>query len=70
MKYTVDATTAIQIAAMLGEAIKLIDRVTVDKMGGTPDLFDPEGGWDAFDADARSFLRRADGLIAQKDGHD
>ena len=35
---------------------ELLDAVLLSRMGGVPDLFGPDGGWDAWDARARAAL--------------
>ena len=34
----------------------LLEKVTLDAMGGIPDLFYPDGGWECWDADVRAAL--------------
>ena len=47
-----------QQAALLGECAKMLRSVTLDEMGGTPDLFCPTGGWDAFEIHAKGLLAK------------
>lgn len=44
----------------LAEAKALLERVTLDAMGGTPDLFGPDSGWDTFDLDVCAFISSLD----------
>lgn len=57
---------------MASEAVRLLRMVTLDSMGGTPDLFwphGPDGGvtWDEFDEQANALLDRWDKLQSESD---
>lgn len=61
-----DKQTIAALRRELAEAAKLLDKVTFDKMGGCPDLFWPDGGWDQFDTDATALVNRAKLIAAHK----
>lgn len=43
-------------------AVKLLKAVTIDEMGGEPDLFHPEPSWDAWNDEATETIKAIEAL--------
>lgn len=47
-----------RLKALLGESKMMLEQVTLDAMGGTPDLFGPDCGWDDWDHKVEAILQK------------
>lgn len=60
MQPTIDALRKqiLDLNEKLEQCLSLLKQVTIDSMGGTPDLFCPDDGWDAFDQNVKEILNK------------